>query len=120
MIKKMRDIHLIESYGGQGRKYLRVSRLKYLYLVVQKYGTKYQKKWLNTNLIRFFIDQQLKKLEGKSTWKYLYFTNITIESVFKVTFFIVSFIIITFTFFVFIFSFYHLRSKFKKFDLAKT
>ena len=41
IIEKMRAIHLIESYGGQGKKYLEVPRLKYL--VVQKYGTKYIK-----------------------------------------------------------------------------
>ena len=49
MIEKMRVVHLIESYGGQGRKYLEVPRLKYL--VVQKCGTKYQRVGPNTNLI---------------------------------------------------------------------
>ena len=39
MIEKMRVVHVIE-YGDQSRKYLEVPRLKYL--VVQKYGTKYQ------------------------------------------------------------------------------
>ena len=37
----MRVVHLIELYIGQSRKYLKISRLKYL--VVQKYRTKYQK-----------------------------------------------------------------------------
>ena len=37
----MRAVHLTEWYGGQGRKYLKVPRLKYL--VVQKCVTKYQK-----------------------------------------------------------------------------
>ena len=49
MIEKIRAVHLIESYGGQGTKYLKVPRLKYL--VVQKYATKYQKVGPNTNLI---------------------------------------------------------------------
>ena len=39
----MRAVHLIESYGGQGSKYLKIPRLKYL--VVQKYEAKYQKEW---------------------------------------------------------------------------
>ena len=30
MIEKMRAVHLIESYSGQGKKYLEVYRLKYL------------------------------------------------------------------------------------------
>ena len=41
MIEKMRAVDLSESYGGQGRKYMKVPRLKYL--VVQKCETKYQK-----------------------------------------------------------------------------
>ena len=49
MIEKIRAVHLTESYDGQDRKYLEVPRLNYL--VVQKYGTKYQKLRPNTNLI---------------------------------------------------------------------
>ena len=30
MIEKIRAVHLIESNGDQGRKYLKVPRLKYL------------------------------------------------------------------------------------------
>ena len=48
MIEK-KAVHLTESYGGQGRKYLKVPKLKYL--VVQKCETKYQKVESNTNLI---------------------------------------------------------------------
>ena len=40
MIEK-KVVHLTESYGGQGRKYLKVPKLKYM--LVQKCGTKYQK-----------------------------------------------------------------------------
>ena len=55
MIEKIGAVlHLIKSYDDQGRKYLEISRLKYL--VVQKYGTKYQKMGPNTNLIYFFIN----------------------------------------------------------------
>ena len=50
--KKIIVVHLTESYGGQGMKYLKVHRLKYL--LVQKCGTKYQKVGSNTNLIYFF------------------------------------------------------------------
>jgi len=42
--KKMRAIHLTESYSGQGRKYAEVAKLKYM--VVQKYETDYQSKRL--------------------------------------------------------------------------
>ena len=50
MIGKMRVVDLTESYGGQGRKYMKVHRLKYL--VVQKCENNYQKKeGLNTNSI---------------------------------------------------------------------
>jgi len=41
VLEKIRAVHLTESYGGQGSKYLEVPRLKYP--VVQKCGTKYQK-----------------------------------------------------------------------------
>jgi len=37
--KKIGAVHLIKSYGGGGRKYLEVPRIKYL--VLPKYGTKY-------------------------------------------------------------------------------
>ena len=47
--KKIGVIHLIKSYGGEGKKYLEVPRIKYLVLL--KYGTKYQKVRPNTNLI---------------------------------------------------------------------
>jgi len=46
MIEKVRSVHLIKSYGGQGRKYLEVPKLKYM--AVQKCGTKRE---TNTNLI---------------------------------------------------------------------
>jgi len=66
---------MIESYGGQGSKYVEVPRLKYL--VVQKYGTKYQKEWTWIPLMLLIgflkipsIDQQPPKIQGKSTWKY--------------------------------------------------
>ena len=49
MIEKIRALHLTESYGDQGMKYLKVPKLKYL--MVQKYKTKYQKVGPNTNLI---------------------------------------------------------------------
>ena len=41
MIEKIGAVHLIKSYGGESRKYLKVSRIKYLLL--PKCGTKYQK-----------------------------------------------------------------------------
>jgi len=66
---------MIESYGGQGSKYVEVPRLKYL--VVQKHGTKYQKEWTWIPLMLLIgflkipsIDQQPPKIQGKSTWKY--------------------------------------------------
>jgi len=48
MIEKIGAVHLIESYGGEGRKYLGVPRIKYMVL---KCGIKYQKVGSNTNLI---------------------------------------------------------------------
>ena len=48
MIEKIRAVHLIKSYGDEGRKYLEVPRIKYL--VLPKYRTKYQKMGPNTNL----------------------------------------------------------------------
>ena len=41
MIEKIRAGHLIKSYGGEGRKYLEVFRIKYL--VLPKCETKYKK-----------------------------------------------------------------------------
>ena len=49
MIEKIGAVHLIKSYGSEGRKYPEVYRIKYL--VLSKYGTKYQKVETNTNLI---------------------------------------------------------------------
>ena len=49
MIEKIGTVHLIKSYGSEGRKYPEVRRIKYL--VLPKCGTKYQKVGLNTNLI---------------------------------------------------------------------
>ena len=49
VLEKIRAVHLTESYGGQGMKYLKVPKLKYL--MVQKYKTKYKKMGPNTNLI---------------------------------------------------------------------
>ena len=72
--KKIRAIHLTESYVGQDRKYLELPRLKYL--VLQKYGTKYQKLGPNTNLI-FSIDQWLEKI---SRQKYLKVPTDTLQS----------------------------------------
>ena len=47
-------VHLIKFYDGKNRKYLEISKIKYLVLL--KYGTKYQKVGRNTNLIYFFIN----------------------------------------------------------------
>jgi len=41
MIEKIGAVHLIKSYGGEGRKYPEVPRVNYL--VLPKCGTKYQK-----------------------------------------------------------------------------
>ena len=49
--KKIEAVHLIKSYDGEGMKYPEVPRIKYL--VVPKYGTKYQKVRPNINLIYF-------------------------------------------------------------------
>ena len=49
MIKKIGAVNLIKSYGGESRKYPEVPRIKYL--VLPKYGTKYQKVRPTTNLI---------------------------------------------------------------------
>ena len=49
MIEKLGAVYQIKSYGGESRKYLEVSRIKYL--VLPKCGTKYQKVEPNTNLI---------------------------------------------------------------------
>ena len=49
-LQKIGAVHLIKSYGGEGRKYLKVPRIKYL--VLPKCRTnKYQKVGLNTNLV---------------------------------------------------------------------
>ena len=48
-MKKIEAVHLIKSYGGEDRKYLEVPKIKYL--VLPKYGTKYQKVGPNINLI---------------------------------------------------------------------
>ena len=52
MIEKIGAVHLIKFYGGEGRKYPEVLRLKNL--VLSKCGTKYQKVGPNTNLINFY------------------------------------------------------------------
>ena len=49
MNEKIGAVHLIKSYGSEGKKYLEVPRVKYL--VLPKYGTKYQKVGPDTNLI---------------------------------------------------------------------
>ena len=49
MIEKIGTVHLIKFYGGEGRQFLEVPRIKYL--VLPKCGTKYQKVRPNTNLI---------------------------------------------------------------------
>ena len=41
IIEKIEVVHLIKFYDGEGRKYLEVSRIKYL--VLPKCGIKYQK-----------------------------------------------------------------------------
>ena len=48
MLKKIGAVHLIKSYGDEGRKYPEVPRVKYLvprvkYLVLPKCGIKFQK-----------------------------------------------------------------------------
>ena len=53
MIEKIGAVHLIKSYGDEGRKYLEVSRIKYL--VLPKCGTKYQKVGSNTNFYKYFL-----------------------------------------------------------------
>lgn len=60
--KKIRVVHLTESYGGQDWKNLEVPRLKYL--VVQKCETECQKVRPNTNL--------LEPKQSKILSKYLY------------------------------------------------
>ena len=49
MIEKIEVVHPIKSYGGEGRKYPEIPRVKYL--ILTKCGTKYQKMGLDTNLI---------------------------------------------------------------------
>ena len=41
MIEKIEAIHLIKTYGGEGRKYPEVPRI--MYMVFPKCGTKYKK-----------------------------------------------------------------------------
>ena len=48
-LKKIGAVHLIKSYGSEGRMYPKVPKVKYL--VLSKCGTKYQKVESNTNLI---------------------------------------------------------------------
>ena len=48
-INKIGAVHLIKSYSGEGKKYLQISRIKYL--ILSKCGTKYQKVRSKTNLI---------------------------------------------------------------------
>ena len=49
MIEKIWAIYLIKSYDGEDRKYSEVPMVKYM--ILPKYGTKYQKMRPNTNLI---------------------------------------------------------------------
>ena len=49
MVEKIGVVHLIKSYGSEGRKYPEVPRIKYL--VLPKYETKYQKVGPDTNII---------------------------------------------------------------------
>jgi len=49
MMEKIGAVHLIKFYGGEGRKYPEVHRIKYL--VLTKYGIKYQNSGINANLI---------------------------------------------------------------------
>ena len=49
MIEKIGVIHMIKFYGGEGRKYPEVPRIKYVVLL--KCGTKYKKVGPNNNLI---------------------------------------------------------------------
>jgi len=49
MIEKKGAIHPIKFCCDEGRKYLKVAKIKYL--VLPKYRTKYQKVGPNTNLI---------------------------------------------------------------------
>ena len=49
MIEKIEVVHLIKSYGGEGRKYPEVPRV--MYLILSKCRTKYQKMRLDINLI---------------------------------------------------------------------
>ena len=63
--KKIGVIHLIKSYGGEGKKYPKVPRIKYL--VLPKYRTKYKKVGLNNNLIFINIfHRSTVKIQGKS------------------------------------------------------
>jgi len=48
MIEKTRAVHLIESYGDQDRKYLKIPRLKYL--VVKNMGPSTKKVGPNINI----------------------------------------------------------------------
>jgi hypothetical protein len=48
-LKKLGAIHLKKFYGGEGRKYPEIPRIKYL--VLPKSGTNYQKMGPNANLI---------------------------------------------------------------------
>jgi len=41
VIEKIGAVHLIKLYGGEDRKYPKVPRIKYM--ILSKYGTKYQK-----------------------------------------------------------------------------
>jgi len=50
-LKNIGAAHLIKFYGGEDMKYPEIPRLKYM--VLPKYGTKYQKVEPNTNLSSF-------------------------------------------------------------------
>jgi len=51
-LEKIGAVHLIKFYDGENKKYLKIPRIKYM--VLPKYGTKYQKVRPNTNLINFY------------------------------------------------------------------
>ena len=75
-VKKIKVVHLTESYGGQSRKYLEVPKVpsgtKIWGQVPKRVGS-------NTNLISFSIDHRPEKIQWK---KYLKVPSSTLQSLY--------------------------------------
>ena len=61
MIEKIGAVHLIKSYGGEGRKYPEVSKIKYLVLLLISMffrNKKFKSPHFGTKSVPFFFNMQ--------------------------------------------------------------